>query len=295
MRRNGRASQDALLSPALVRNNQDKGFHGQSLDAPESDHVRLLFVNIGGLTAKPGCSSRRSCGTCQDCFVRNIVNSTRIDVIGLSEVNVNWKQVPIHHRLRERTNGWFEAIRMATSFHTQTPSKATRLFGGTSLWSVNKMATRVETGLTISDPLGRWSGLGHRGRNGAVLITLVAYRPVVNKVGAESVWSQQSAHYANTQKAAVDPIKQFDADLVQLIQKLLDSNYHIVLGIDANEDLAATHSPFRGKMESAGLQETIMRQHGPGPPTTVTGSTKIDGLFVSHQLRGMRCGYAGYI
>jgi hypothetical protein len=46
---------------------------------------------------------------------------------------------------------------------------------------------------------------------------------------------------------------------------------------------------------TAPLPQLPMRQHGPGPPTTIAGSTKIDGLFVSHHLRGMRCGYTGYI
>jgi hypothetical protein len=59
--------------------------------------------------------------------------------------------------------------------------------------------------------------------------------------------------------------------------------------------LFVVNSTFRRKMESIGLEETILRQHGCGPPTTIRGSTKIDGLFVSQGLQGMRCGYTDFI
>ena len=95
---------------------------------------------------------------------------------------------------------------------------------------------------------------------------LSAYRPVINKTGAESVWNQQSTHYTD-QGHDIDPIEQFDKDLQALVRQLVDKNYHVALGIDANEDLAAPTSSFRESMRLAGLSETIMEQHGPGPPT----------------------------
>ena len=260
---------------------------------PTQDHVRLLFVNIGGLQAAAQCPRVRPCGTCKDCLVRSTVNNLRVDILGMSEINVNWHKVSIHQRLEQRTKGWFEASRVVSATYAGQ-STATQQYGGTSLMSINKMATRVDSRLTFRDDLGRWSGQGYRGRNGQVLVAIVAYRPVVNKSGEQSVWSQQYAHFAK-QRQEVDPIQLYDKDLQSFVTELQEKQYHIVLGIDANEDLSAPKSGFRQRMEEVGLQETLLAQHGPGPPTMKQGSTTIDGLFVSAALRDYKCGYTGFI
>src|SRR6476620_3569543 len=109
----GRPSRISSSRPSTVpasAPNDASGVFGHELAKPASNHVRILFVNIGGLTAIPGCQGSRWCGSCKDCLVRSVCNLNRVDVLGLLEVNINWRQVGTHNLLESRTRGWFNSI-----------------------------------------------------------------------------------------------------------------------------------------------------------------------------------------
>lgn len=93
----------------------------------------------------------------------------------------------------------------------------------------------------------------------------------------------------------LDPLKQFDKDLTALISTSIRDGLHVVLGLDANEDLnKTTGRSFRALMATVSMQEAILTQHGNCKETCNRGSHPIDGIFVSPQLIGCKCGHAGW-
>jgi hypothetical protein len=116
-----------------------------------------------------------------------------------------------------------------------------------------------------------------------------AYRPVLNKSGTTSVWSQQQSFFdaRNNDRCPRDI---FVGDLVTEVQSWMESGDHIILGIDANEPIQS--GKVLQALQQLGLVELLSSTHGTRTPATFTkgGSETIDALFVSPALVGCRCG-----
>ena len=168
--------------------------------------------------------------------VRSYITHLKLDVVGLTECNAMWKNIPVHCRLQERTRGWWETLHINSAYFAECPTSARLIAGGVSLWSINKGAHRVmEQG---QDPrgLGRWSWTKYRGQQGICLRVVVAYRPVLNKTGALSVWNQQKAFFESINEDRC-PREMFVQDICQAITQWVEEGDQIVLGVDANEDI----------------------------------------------------------
>ena len=61
--------------------------------------LRIAFWNCGGFP------QTRSDG--KNNMIRQWIGQYNLDIIGFSECNIHWPKLPITHRLRERTGGWF--------------------------------------------------------------------------------------------------------------------------------------------------------------------------------------------
>ena len=127
------------------------------------------------------------------------------------------------------------------------------------------------------------------GRGGVNVRVVAAYRPVLNKSGILSVWSQQRSYFDSINDDRC-PREIFTADLCKEIVEWLETGDQLVIGLDANEDVR--NGGFLARLAQLGLQETIIAQHGNDAPATYKrGSVPIDGLYVSRSLRGLKCGY----
>ena len=74
----------------------------------------------------------------------------------------------------------------------------------------------------------------------------------------------------------------------------LEAGDQLVIGMDANDDVR--RSTLKLRLEKLGLVESITSRHGlNGPPLYNGGSAPIDRLFVSQTLRGLKCGYDGFV
>ena len=220
------------------------------------------------------------------------VKQNDMDVIGLSECNLNWKHIQPADRLEERTIGWFESLHISTAYYATYNTVQPYQFGGVSLWSVNQAAHRVMSKGVDTTGLGRWSWTRYRGRNGITLRVVSAYRPVLNKEGPTLVWNQQKTFWIKKGESEC-PRKLMTIHLCEAINSWQEMGDQIVLGIDTNESIKdESPTSFSTAMSEAGLIETILDQHGKNGPTTYRNGTKsIDGIYVSSTLRGCRCGY----
>ena len=251
----------------------------------KSEVFRIGVLNVGGLMAD-GYGAKME-------ELRIYLTKLRLDSIGLTECNVHWKMVPVHKCLPERTRGWWEALQITTAYFESYPVLARNQVGGVSLWSINKGAHRVMECGKDRRGLGRWVWTRYWGRGGVNVRVVTAYRPVLNKQGAQSVWNQQKWYFEGIQDDRC-PRDAFVDDLCKEVAEWLELGDQLVIGIDANEDVRS--GVLTTKLERLGLVENVTAKHGcQGPPTYDRGSVPIDGMFVSRTLRGCRCGYDEFI
>ena len=107
------------------------------------------------------------------------------------------------------------------------------------------------------------------------------------------MWNQQKGFFESIRDDRC-PRQIFINDLCKEVEKWLESGDQLVIGIDANEDVR--RGELTVKLEQLGLVDSVTTAHGKqGPPTYNRGSVPIDGLFVSRTLRGLKCGYDGFV
>ena len=197
--------------------------------------------------------------------IHSYFSHLKLDIAGITECNVMWKNVPAHCRLHEVTIGWWESLHINAAYFQQCQTALKSLAGGVAVLSINKGAHRVmEQG---QDPkgLGRWAWTKYRGQQGVSLRVVVAYRPVLNKSGVLSVWNQQKVFFESKDEDRC-PREMFVEDLCAEVVKWLAEGDQLVIGVDANEDVRS--STFGKRLKSLGLEETITAQHGSDGPAT---------------------------
>ena len=284
-RRNRHPRPENPVTPRSDRIVPPLPFWGHQIGSGKTeDTLRVGLLNHGGYSATKDSS--------KDKLLRQYVQRYHFDIIGLTESNQHWKNVPIEDRLPERTRGWWEAIHLNTSYYYDFPIKHKFQPGGVSMWSLDKAAHRVMSSGADPTGLGRWVSTTYRGKQGISLRAVTAYRPVLNKTGILSVWNQQKAYFDEQQRSGC-PRDLFIADLKDEIIAWKEAGDQIVLMLDCNEDVRT--GQFTKIMQELGLVETVTTQHGSdGPPTYERGSNPIDGIYVSSTLQGLRCGYLDF-
>ena len=217
----------ASLPPSLetTDSQHDKAWGHFFVSQPPSDVFRIGLINPGGIPIDLTNAKSK--------VLRQFITKVNMDAIGLIETNINWKHATVSQRLPERTRGWWENLHLNSAccyeeYSNPHPAQP----GGVSLWSINKGAHRVmEQG---RDPrgLGRWAWTRYRGRNGVNLRFVAAYRPVLNKAGIISVWSQQRGYFDSIDDDRC-PREIFTADLCKEIVKWLETGDQLIIGLDA--------------------------------------------------------------
>ena len=250
--------------------------------------LRIAVLNFGGFPVDPADPKNAK--------LRQYIADCSFDIVALLECNIHWQSLPIAARLPERTFGWFESQHMNSAYFRGYPTSEPSQVGGVSVWSLNQAAHRVmQTG---EDPkgLGRWAWTRFRGRNGLTFRFVAAYRPVLNKTGALSVWNQQKTFLLEHGDTRC-PRQVFLEDLLEEIKQWKDEGDQIAISVIANEDVRSEDAcSFSRKLREMGLVEAITTAHGKqGPPTYERGSEPIDGIFVSETLLQMTCGYLPFV
>ena len=100
-----------------------------------------------------------------------------------TENNLHWQSLPQSSRLHHRTRGWFESLHLSISYYRDYPTTTPLLYGGTSVWSINKASHRVINSEQDKELLGRWSSTLYQGQNNLKLRVVAAYRPCHSPAG----------------------------------------------------------------------------------------------------------------
>jgi len=141
------------------------------------------MLNIGGFPMEAQDEKNKK--------IWNCINTHDFDVVGLTEINVHWKNISAANRLPERTLGWFEDLWLNTACCEDFATSSQSQVGGVSLWSLNKATTHIQGMGEDAKGLGRWAWTLFRGKAGIRVRVIAGHRPVSNETGPLSVWSQQ--------------------------------------------------------------------------------------------------------
>jgi hypothetical protein len=152
--------------------------------------------------------------------------------------------------------------------------------------SIDQACHRVQS--SEADPLGRWASTRYTGRQQKGLRVNTAYRPVRNNWESGSTYNQQAVMLLACGDTR-DPLDAFDADLRSELHTWHSSGDHLVLMMDANDDIRMAES-----CQFPQLTEIFLHWFGNEPPPTAWGQRPIDGIWVSHGLLNSGCGHLDF-
>ena len=99
-------------------NNRSDGY-GRNMNECVNDETtfRIMTVNCQGFPVRDGNPTRQQ--------IFEFISTHRPDVIGFSEMNECWTNIPDTEQLRERTRGWFRRLHHSISYnyHDSTSSR----------------------------------------------------------------------------------------------------------------------------------------------------------------------------
>ena len=161
---------------------------GDNINNKSKLHFRILTVNINGL---PQLRQHPKYGT-----IREQVAKCQVDIIGLSETNLEWNRFSSHDRLSHRTSKWWENTHCSYSYNSHDMSTSKFQPGGTALISRNLLSNKAQPHRK-NDPsgLGRWVSTLYRGQNNKTLRIIQIYRPCKpNPNSCNGVFQQHSRY-----------------------------------------------------------------------------------------------------
>ena len=245
--------------------------------------IRICFGNVNNIG-----QHRDSYKSLQ---LKEVIERKDIDLMCMAEIGVHWGKVPQRDNIWERTKPWFEAVRVATSFHTKDPLARRCQYGGTAMIAVNTLVSKINTTGFDESGLGRWSWVLMRGKRDTVTRIITAYCPV--KPSSSGIKGQHTVYAQHLRVSSRNPITAFWSDLGTALDKWTENDEQLILCGDWNTSIVdADITTFMG---SRGLTEVITSRHGKNPPPTYNrGSKSIDGIFASNIFIGVRGGYLEY-
>ena len=276
-----------------------EGIHGDPIrQRKDENHVRILLQNPGGIGFVTGRRNRESLKIEK---LKKFIIEKEVDMVGLTEVNKDWRQVSTENTVWAATASWTETRRIQTSTNTTCPSQSEHQIGGTISMCFNELAHRVSGRGQDNRNLGRWSWIELNGVGECSTTIITAYCPVISP-SPGSCYSQHLTYMSiHANKADTDhhyyppeitcPRQLFGYDLKRFVdQKRLEGHQVILMG-----DFNSEYDAVRDWMLDLGLLDVIGRKHGTqNVPRTHTRSkdSPIDCIFATAEIS---CALGGFL
>jgi Endonuclease/Exonuclease/phosphatase family. len=267
--------------------NRLSGIYGDHLKQKRSGMLRIFFQNPQGIgpISSDGRGQSLKITKLKDFFIKH-----KVDLIGLSETNRDWRIIPQKETFWQCTEGWFEHRRLVTSINEKIPTRTQTQYGGTLLLATNRLAYSVTA--TDNDPrkLGRWSSMRLKGKNNTLCRIICAYCPCVS-TGTSSTFAGQILGLASENMYDC-PRQQFWQDLQNFIITCQDNHEQVIVMGDWN----STYSEVVTWMKGLGLTDIIHERHKLDPPPTCKRSHRdpLDAIFAPDSFKCWRGGYLSF-
>jgi hypothetical protein len=218
------------------------------------------------------------------------------DIKTLTEINTYWPKVPVHQQWEERSERLFpQGMKSRFSYNKTETASSNVQYGGAGALAVGETEHRLCLTGEDKTGLGRWVWMRYKGKGGMHLRVVGAYRPNSKGEGENTVYMQHQ-RYLLVQKDPRDSQMAFHQDLEQAIKTWSAVGDHIVIALDANDDLQ--NGPVKRLMARQGLQEAILTKHRDKPTVaTYNGNhdrKPIDGIFATRDIKITAGGYYAF-
>ena len=129
---------------------------------------------------------------------------------------------------------------------------------------------------------------------GKSTVFVSAYRPCKNITGMDTVWNQHVRYYQDEREIEEPDVHAlFLVDLCKTLADFRDFGDHVVLGLDANDDVR--DGEVSAALAEIGIEEAVIKNHkGESVPATCARNTQtkpIDSIWTSPGLDVLRCGF----
>lgn len=268
--------------------NRHKGIYGDHIKQKRSGMIRILFQNPQGLGR---LNMERHLTSPKINKLKALLLRQHIDILGLSEVNKDWRLVPQKETFWAITDGWFEHPRLHTSINRKVQPQTQTQFGGTALLAINKMAYGIIDTAEDTKQLGRWNSFLFRGKKQKLCRIICAYCPC-RSTGPSSTYALQVMGLAR-ENVMECPRKQFWIDLKEFITQCLENKETVILMGDWNSNYLEVVE----WMSKLGLHDIIQSRHNTStpPPTCKRSSSQpLDAIFTNKDIACWRGGYLSY-
>ena len=222
--------------------------------------------------------------------VRMMQTYKDMHIVGLSELNRNWFQMPEKDQLREKFKKLWRNKRMKTTWLKDRDWRYTKIQqGGVATMMRGQAATYVQDVGEDRHGLGRWNWMClEASSENTKTACIQMYRPTKNTQDAGSTYMQQKSRM----KTDECPLKRFDDDLLDQIDEIMSEGFQIILMGDFNTDLTSDSFLIR-ELRKRSIIDIMEARVGyqDAVNTRNPGSKPIDGIFSSQSLEVVRCGY----
>ena len=113
-----------------------------------------------------------------------------------------------------------------------------------------------------SDPteLGQWTWVRIKGKAGESTFFVLAYRPCKNTAGMDTVRNQHVRYYQDEREIKEPDVHAlFLEDLCKTLSDFRDFGDHVVLGMDANDDVRI--GEVSAALAEIGIAEAVIKNH----------------------------------
>jgi hypothetical protein len=222
------------------------------------------------------------------------LEKTKIDLLGMAEINVNFKKTGPTNQWKDRFKKLRTNSHCATNIHTT--STETQVYGGTAYLISKSTSNWVKAKGEDSHGLGRWTWALLSGRRGMKARFISGYRPVTDSSNKTATVFSQHEQYFYDHGNQRNPRQAFLEDLATQITKWKAEGNLIILGIDLNDHTWTSEAAQT--IESWGLINIHMTHH-PELPEEATcnknwSNVPIDGIWCSPAIDIVSAGMSGF-
>ena len=266
-------------------NNEHNTQKGDNYKHKHSKAIRICALNVGRLPLSKENEKNR------DLF--QWMRELKADIILLSELGINWRNMNNTNNWYARTKEEFQRISAVTAHNTHERSKNQMQWGGTAIVATNNTASRVIQKGTDTSGLGRWAWIRLQGREERKIRCVSIYSPSKYSRGPLSVW-QQHHTIQSTSGDELEPTEALIRDLRTAIGKWKNEGDSIIIGGDINQNIV--NSPLQKMLEEQGFDETIHSKLDEPTETHIWNNKRvaIDSIWCSQGLHTSNSGYSDY-
>ena len=249
------------------------------------DCYRIVSKNIGGLGV-------RACSIKED-FLKAWMNEHCIHVTCIQEVNINWTRIRGKYRIYERFKSKDRSKFKLSYAYNKNENNVAFQWGGVCVHSSGTIQFNSPQHGQDPTSLGRWTWTKYQGSQSFVTRIISIYIPCKNTDPKQpgSVYAQHRRYYLKS-NVNTCPIENLKSEFISEVTKWIEQGERLIICGDFNEDL--NNSAFVEDLGHLGISSVMSKHRGATPATQNRGSTTIDGIFVSKNLRVSASGFSDF-